>query len=223
MRISDFGFSRKRERIVKPDIRNSQSAILTMSEPEISHRCTSCGVSIRGHALFCPQCGEPFARSTEIPRQIEDGHPAPAAEANRNTAPQLVNGEAAGRPDVGPLRRRSDRSGGQTTQGSPTVQPAARPAAKQDNSAATKSADPRREVAGRTGPAGDKARKRIQRATTAARDALEDNVRPQVERIRHASTVVLEEASYDPSLRFILIAAALFVLFVVLLVISKVI
>ena len=62
---------------------------------------------------------------------------------------------------------------------------------------------------------------KLQRASMAARDALEENVK-RVEKIRQVSSVVLEEASYDPSLRFVLVAAALFVLFVVLLVLSKV-
>ena len=44
----------------------------------------------------------------------------------------------------------------------------------------------------------------------------------RVEKIRHASTHVIEEASYDPSLRFVLVALGLFVVFVILLVLSKV-
>jgi len=50
-----------------------------------------------------------------------------------------------------------------------------------------------------------------------------DNVRERVEKIRHVSSVVIDQASYDPSLRFILVAAVLFGLFLVLLIISKVI
>jgi len=29
-----------------------------MSEPEIAHRCSACGVSLRHHATYCPQCGQ---------------------------------------------------------------------------------------------------------------------------------------------------------------------
>ena len=65
------------------------------------------------------------------------------------------------------------------------------------------------------------ARDKLQRASTAARGTLEENVK-RVEKIRHASSAVIEEASYDPSLRFVLVALALFVVFVVLLVLSKV-
>lgn len=49
------------------------------------------------------------------------------------------------------------------------------------------------------------------------------NVRERVEKIRHVSSVVIDQAAYDPSLRFILVAAVLFVLFLVLLILSKVI
>jgi hypothetical protein len=58
-------------------------------------------------------------------------------------------------------------------------------------------------------------------ASAAARGVIEEPVK-RVERIRHASTHVIEEASYDPSLRFVLVALGLFVLFLILLVLSKV-
>jgi hypothetical protein len=49
-----------------------------------------------------------------------------------------------------------------------------------------------------------------------------ENVRDRVEKIRHVSSVVIDQAAYDPSLRFILVAALLFLLFIVLVIISKV-
>ena len=67
----------------------------------------------------------------------------------------------------------------------------------------------------------EKTRETLQRASTAARSAIERPVK-QVEKIHHVSTVMLEEAHYDPSLRFVLVALGLFVLFVILLVLSKV-
>lgn len=65
------------------------------------------------------------------------------------------------------------------------------------------------------------ARETLHRASAAARGAIEDNVK-RVEKIRHVSTVVLEEASYDASLRFVLVAVALFLLVAVILFVSKV-
>ena len=50
-----------------------------------------------------------------------------------------------------------------------------------------------------------------------------DNVRDRVEKIRHVSSVMIDQAAYDPSLRFLLVAAVLFVLFLLLLILSKVI
>ena len=45
----------------------------------------------------------------------------------------------------------------------------------------------------------------------------------KVDRQRKASTVVLDEGALDPSFRFVVVAAILFVLFLVLLILSKVI
>jgi hypothetical protein len=67
----------------------------------------------------------------------------------------------------------------------------------------------------------ERTREGLHRASHAARGALEDNVK-RVEKIHHVSTAMFEEASYDPSLRFVLVALGLFVVFVILLVLSKV-
>ena len=50
----------------------------------------------------------------------------------------------------------------------------------------------------------------------------EDGVRSRVEKLRKVSSVVIDQAAYDPSLRFLLVAAVLFLLFLVLLILSKV-
>jgi uncharacterized Zn finger protein (UPF0148 family) len=67
----------------------------------------------------------------------------------------------------------------------------------------------------------ERTRETLQRASQKTRGAIEGNVK-RVEKIHHVSSVVLEEASYDPSLRFVLVALGLFALFVILLVLSKV-
>ena len=61
----------------------------------------------------------------------------------------------------------------------------------------------------------------LHRASNVARGAIEDNVK-RVEKIHHVSTVMFEEAHYDPSLRSVLVAVGLFLVFVLLLVLSKV-
>ena len=67
----------------------------------------------------------------------------------------------------------------------------------------------------------ERTRERLQRASSVARGALEDNVK-RVEKIHHVSTAMIEEAHYDSSLRFVLVALGLFVVFIILLILSKV-
>ena len=50
-----------------------------------------------------------------------------------------------------------------------------------------------------------------------------EGVKGQVEKLRHVSSVVIDQAAYDPSLRFLLVAAAMFLRVLVLLIMSKVI
>jgi predicted RNA-binding Zn-ribbon protein involved in translation (DUF1610 family) len=50
-----------------------------------------------------------------------------------------------------------------------------------------------------------------------------DGVRGRVEKFRQVSSIMIDQAAYDPSLRFLLVAAGLFVLFLLLLILSKVI
>ena len=100
-----------------------------MSEPEIARRCTACGVTVRQHAVFCPQCGNPIPETPVT-----------------------------------------------------TVVPAPQPPPQ-----------PRQH----------------------------EGVKGRVEKLRHVSSVVIDQAAYDPSLRFLLVAAAFFILFLVLLILSK--
>jgi hypothetical protein len=60
------------------------------------------------------------------------------------------------------------------------------------------------------------------RVRTAAREAVEENLLPRVERLRQASNVVLDEAAYDPSLRFVLIALVLFFIFLLILLVNNI-
>lgn len=48
-------------------------------------------------------------------------------------------------------------------------------------------------------------------------------IKDRVEKLRHVSSIMIDQAAYDPSLRFLLVAAAFFMLFLVLLILSKVI
>jgi uncharacterized Zn finger protein (UPF0148 family) len=60
-------------------------------------------------------------------------------------------------------------------------------------------------------------------AETSEKTGVAGNVRERVEKIKHVSSVMIDQAAYDPSLRFLLVAAVLFVLFLILVILSKVI
>lgn len=123
-----------------------------MSEPEIARRCITCGASVRQHAMFCPQCGNPIPEASTTTTHA-------VADTIIDTAP----------PDL---------------------------AATQPLSAVAPPATPK---------------------------VHEDGVLGRLEEIREVSSVVIHQAAYDPSLRFLLVAAGLFLLFLLLLILSKVI
>ena len=54
-----------------------------------------------------------------------------------------------------------------------------------------------------------------------AHEALGGEVKKGFGKVREISTVVIDEASFDPSARFVLVAAVLFVLFLVILILSE--
>jgi len=73
-------------------------------------------------------------------------------------------------------------------------------------------------------PAGQTARgamgAKIQRATNRARE-VEGDMLQRARKVREISGVVIDEAGYDPSLRFVLVAAALFLLFLLIVLLNK--
>ena len=63
---------------------------------------------------------------------------------------------------------------------------------------------------------------KIQRATTLARE-VEGDVVHRVQKVREVSSVVLDEAGNDPGLRFVLVAVIVFVLFLIIVLLNKLI
>jgi hypothetical protein len=61
-----------------------------------------------------------------------------------------------------------------------------------------------------------------QRVTASGREAFDERARPRGEKLRRASTVVLDEAAADPSLRFVLVAIALIILSLLLLLLGRI-
>ena len=158
--------------------------------PEISHRCPSCGVSLRDFGegvMFCPECGKPLA-----------GSPKDEGNDDGKLAEKSVDTAAVSSPPGAVVD-------GQKPVADSDATPGKAPGRVPDERARTR----------------ERTREVLERASKMTRGAIEDNVK-RVEKIQHVSSVVLEEASYDPSLRFVLVALGLFVLFVILLILSKV-
>ena len=163
--------------------------------PEISHRCASCGASVRAPAMFCPECGK------SLSEPAEESATQVAAEKSVPTVERVA----------------ADESVAAMSQPETKVEPTTSASVAGDS---TKQLDSKSFPISRTGKY-EKARDSLHRASTATREALADNVK-RVEKIRHVSSAMIEEATYDPSLRFVLVALALFVVFLVLLLLSKV-
>lgn len=68
---------------------------------------------------------------------------------------------------------------------------------------------------------GEHGERRRRHGLAAAAGVVGEKISPGVEKLRHASNVMLEEASDDPSLRFLLIAAAIFVLTIFLFLLNR--
>jgi len=185
--------------------------------PEISRRCSSCGASIRERdALFCPECGRAVSAPASDRERRQADPPAERAagyvQADDDGAGQGADrfeGHGPNSGGAGPAIEAATTSAAVVKQ--PRVTEPAQHKLSQTEPHSTSRSHPR--MAERT-------RETLHRASTVARGVIEDEVK-RVEKIRHVSSVVIEEASYDPSLRFVLVALGLFILFLILLVVSK--
>jgi len=181
-------------------------------QPEISHRCPACGVSIRDFdegALFCPECGKPLVAGE-------------AHETNTVTDTPPETNEIEGQPVVS----RADDSATESAAVSAAVPEQStidEPAKEETPQPSTEDVAPATIDSSKVPRPGarERTRETLHRASNVARGAIGDNVK-RVEKIQHVSSVMLEEAHYDPSLRFVLVALGLFLVFVLLLVLSKV-
>lgn len=183
-----------------------------MSEPEIARRCHACGASSRHHAAFCPQCGEELKTTAEL---NSSGPDKAGATTTVDTAPHqespIPQQPQTNEKSVGSSGQQSEKSLSKTplAQPKPTAEPEDRRTGTGKSSAGTHGSHL---VAG--------ARDKVQRATGIAKHVGGDVVQ-RGHKLREMSSVVLDEASYDPSLRFVLVAAALFLLFLVMVLLNR--
>jgi hypothetical protein len=172
-----------------------------MSLPEISRRCLSCGAAVRAGSRFCQQCGKSLdAESVAAPEERE------AARAEEWTPPTKEFAAFVQSPDVveaqsspaAPMPVADVDAGVEAEPLAPVV-------------SATESGEESAQASEEAGRAGD-LRGRVAR--------VREGTRARVGRMRDEAIVVLEETPDDSGLRFVLAAAALFVVFVVLLFLS---
>jgi hypothetical protein len=165
-----------------------------MSQPEIFRRCAHCGASSKPGELFCAQCGN--ALVTEKNDQAAE----PNSLAAVNDLP--VETVLVSNVETEPHTPTSVHTSG------PAPVESVDPVSTTPNTVTVFPPPRRAETAS-------------QQAVLTTSGGLEDKAKPRAEKPRRVSSVVLDEAAYDPSIRFILVVAFLFVVFLVLLLLSK--
>jgi hypothetical protein len=154
-------------------------------------------------ARRCPVCGASIRETASFCPQCGQEVHAQNAEGKPRSVPTTPL------EDLAPGKGKEKREGRRAETGDATLRP---PAGAEG---ASQKPAPDQAAAG-------KVREKIQRATHKARDVEGDMIH-RVQKVRQISSVVLDEAGYDPSLRFVLVAAALFVLFLLVLLLNKLI
>jgi hypothetical protein len=173
-----------------------------MIEPEVSRRCPDCGASIRERAFFCPHCGREIKRAgtdeaappnDTVIETAKSGDEGPGEALPVNVTAPITAGDRQPDTDTEPPMDFGLPKGN-------TRRPI-RPLVVENGNSSTEN--------------------RGHRDTVAAREVVGDNFLQRVEKFRKVSSVVLDQAAYDPSLRFVLVAALLFVIFLVILILNE--
>jgi len=187
-----------------------------MSEPEIARRCHACGASIRDHALFCPECGKELKTTSELVRAAsDDAKPSSAAETAPLTEDIFPTGALAASKSADDSRAQESGSISKTEVPNPKGPPSKSPPVT------AKKTEPKGSPAGTPGAKRNpESRGMVQRATGLAKHVGGDVVQ-RGHKVREMSSVVWDEAGYDPSLRFVLVAAVLFVLFLIFVLLNR--
>jgi hypothetical protein len=180
-----------------------------MTEPEIARRCHACGASIRDHAAFCPQCGKELKTTGEL-IDSKPPHKPSVDTAPLNEAPIQEGQSTTGKADAEPAQPPSVNEEPRTMETSAKAASAAN--------------QPGRAKGTPEGTVGTQkfadSRGKMQRATGLAKHVGGDVVQ-RGQKLREMSSVVLDEAAYDPSLRFVLVAAVLFFLFLIIVLLNR--
>jgi predicted RNA-binding Zn-ribbon protein involved in translation (DUF1610 family) len=180
-----------------------------MNEPEISRRCSSCGASIRKRSQFCPQCGEALSMRTGA----SDDSNTEALDF-RDTLVEMRPIESGEVEDRQTLLLNPDLiKTGSDSEATPDLSKTL------PLDAPFQPTQPLR----REGGVGLSAGVPLDRTQPLAKESVAESaaVTP-VQKLKKVSSVVIDQAAYDPSIRFLLVAAILFILSLFLLIMSKV-
>lgn len=181
-------------------------------EPEIARRCKICGAAIRARATFCPQCGVPLPNENAPSKPVGTSTDAP-----ENLPSRVSDGQANAQTiDPAAQMKESAKSSAPVTGDTHYNKDAAVPSVPVENPL------PPPTAAQPIGTLADGAAAKRQRVATAAPEVMGESSRPRAEKLRRASNVMLDEAAADPSLRFVLVAAVLLILSLLLLVLGRI-
>jgi hypothetical protein len=182
--------------------------------PEISRRCLSCGAAVRAGSRFCQQCGKTLEAEDAPPAAPPAGELSPqeqVAPPTKEWTPPTKEFRPFERP---PAVAEPPPTSEEIKDMGVEDEPAAQVAVAQESRAEPARAATEAAAAAETdeaGQAGD-LRGRVAR--------VREGTRARVGRMREEAIVVLEETPDDSGLRFVLVAAALFILSLVLLFLS---
>ncbi len=197
-----------------------------MSLPEISRRCLTCGAAVRAGSRFCPQCGS--ALEAEAAPGAPEEREAEAARASVPTTGEWSPQEQVAPPAKDWTPPTKEFAAFEHSTGAPEPQAAAPAHTPVVPASSDREAEPQ-------SPFVSAPESREEDALVAAAAAEEEaragdlrgrvarvreGTRARVGRMREEAIVVLEETPDDSGLRFVLAAAALFVVFIVLLFLS---
>lgn len=195
-----------------------------MPKPEIARRCPSCGVSIRVRASFCPECGKPLPPKSDEAREAKDGGALTpvtqelTADTSESAAIMPLDSPAATMPldSSAAIKPFDSFAATMPLDSSAATMPlVSKDTVAPPNALSTRPPafpkHPRQATVGMDHRAGP------------PRVFIDEDGLNRVEKFRQMSTAVIDEAAYDPSLRFLLVAAVLFVLFLLLLLLSELI
>ncbi len=202
--------------------------------PEISRRCLACGAAVRAGARFCQQCGGLIGKG-------DGGALRNEAEGIEQSGVHGGDVEAEAAPNVELLTEHWQhweesvrvpveeenlsgnlQSSGEASAERETPSSAVNVEQRSEQAASTVALKTTRE---NTTPNVNETGADSNEPETGARrrpaTRVQENLRPRVEKMREASIVVMEDAPEDSGLRFLLIAVALFLLFILFLFISS--